>query len=61
MGHFSLLQGHFWIREKKFIILLVTNSFKDEVNPYLTEGVGKELRCVIKCALSNSHEVLLKR
>ena len=26
-----------------------------------TKGVGEKLRCVIKCAFSNFHEVLLKR
>ena len=30
-------------------------------NPYMTEGVGEKLRCVIKRVLSNSHEVLLIR
>ena len=30
-------------------------------NPYMTEGVGEKLKCDIKCALSNFHEVLLKR
>ena len=27
----------------------------------MMEGVGEKLRCVIKCALTNFHEVLLKR
>ena len=25
----------------------------------MTEDVGEKLRCIIKCALTNSHEVLL--
>ena len=33
----------------------------DRINPYKPEGFEEKLRCVIKCALSNSDEVLLKR
>ena len=36
-------------------------SLMGHVNPYMMEGVGEKLRCGIKCALSNSHEVPFKR
>ena len=31
MGHFSLLQGHFWIKEIFFMIFFVLVFFQDEV------------------------------
>ena len=31
MGHFPLLQGHFWIEEKKFMIFLVLVFFLNEI------------------------------
>ena len=38
MGHFSLLQGHFWIQEKKIHDFLVLLCFKMKLNNFLVES-----------------------
>ena len=50
--------GHCHVPEKN------TKKYRQSfgrVNPEMTEGVGEKLRCVIKCAFSIFHEVVLKR
>ena len=61
MEHFSLLQGHFWIQEKKFMIFFGSNvCFKMKVNNILAGSFLIGIDLVIGFQLQNAITQILE-